>query len=196
MANITTQDNEMAEAFGISAEDVAAAREQTELAPGTYDFQIAGGKVEVVTKADSKIKDAIQFNLQLRVKASDNSVARRYQTVFKRINVPMENGSFKPQGTILQLGTADMKWLAEQTGVSLADLAKGAKSRQLPAGLLTKTVRGRYSLRPNENDPTRPWADVKPAKPSDKVTPITPDGKKADAGASTGASADDNAPPF
>lgn len=196
MTKITQEDIENAEVYGRTPEEMAAAREQIELAPGTYKFQIAAVKVEIVSK-ENKLKGAIQANLQLKPRASDGSIVKRYGSVFKRITAPFANNEFKPEGPMLTIGLADMKWLSEQTGVSQRDLVTSFKRLQVPAAILMKDVVGRFTVTDDEKSPDGKRRDVKPAKASDKLTPLAADATKAASSASAPAQkSDDNSVPF
>lgn len=173
--NLTPAQLEEAEIYGMTPEEYKAMLDQKVLAKGTYDFIIAGGKVEQVAK-DGFFKDAIQANLQFKVLDSNGNPAKRYETVFVRVTLPIATGAFVPNSITQSQGIAAIKWLAEQTGVSQKDIVNNLKQLQLPAGLLLKKVRGYFNLRQDKNDPNKQWPEVRPAKASDKVTALTPDG--------------------
>lgn len=183
MAKVTQEDIDNAEVYGCTPEALAEAREQIELATGTYKFQLAGCKVEVVTK-QNKITGAIRVNLQFKPKANDGSIAKRYGSVFERFVVPVANLNFKPEGTMLTIGLGYMRWLSEQTGVSQRDLVESFRKLMPPAGILLKDVVARYGTKPDETAPNGIRAFVKPAKATDKLTSLTADG-----GSSNGTSA-------
>lgn len=173
---LTQDEKDFAAACDMSEEAYLGTLLESEMQPGTYAFQIASCKVNVAVR-DNMMKGSIQANLRLIPLDSNGNPVKRFGGVFKNMTVPVANAEYVPNSVTISVGAADIKALATVGNISMAKVMKEFKAFGCPAELLNKTIKGVYSLRPDKNDATRFYPEVKFSKGDVKVlTPLKPDG--------------------